>query len=1277
MKRLLSLLTAAALVLSLVPAEALAAETGACEHHIQHDANCGYNEAVPESPCTHVHTQECYSSATQCVHAHTEQCYSDGVLPAEGEEKTADACAHVCSAETGCVTTALDCKHQHDETCGYAPATAGTPCTFVCEICSAAANEPAKCTCESKCSEGLVNGECPVCTAAPGSCTGKEPEPPAPVCNCTAKCAEDAANGECPVCGAVGADLSACRGKEPEQPQVITITEWSWVVTADTPKLADGKLYLPSAITEANLAGITDTLPKNIEANGQSIPVSWTYDWNTQTFTATLPAGYALAESAAPLTLEAVDMGAGTLEKDPVGYIDENNQQQTCTTYTLVTGNDNAWNDGWYVVKGDVTIGQRVTVSGDVKLILTDGCQLTASNGIGINVGGSLTITAQTKDPNTMGSLTATYGDTGAAIGGDDEQFACSIIINGGRITAERTNSSMRGGAGIGGISQTYSAEPSNGSIIINDGIVTATGSLWDPGIGIGGNNGSSVTITINGGTVNATGGPAGGAGIGTRENSTSGFAITINGGNITATGGLDGGAGIGSGFDRYANSKEGSIIITGGTVNAIGGNGGAGIGSGLGNKDSRSTVTITGGDITATGGSNGAGIGGAGCTLSGNCGNVIQASSISADTTNFNGIVYSGTTYQVYGDVTLTESLEIKAGETLNVPNGASLTIPAPSMITGGGSVSLSGLLKMEPEGPEDISAPEKIAYTDGNLTQAILDAVSISAEKEVTLAGQQVTVHLISDGWTKSLKEGTAVSTGTYTVQFTKNGKTIEKTITVKQSGSSLTGEVNTDKTKYTYGETITITAKPTATGVAAFSLTPPAENQMAVYTQDGTQISEAVNPDSKGIYTMTLDSTKLGAGTHTLMVKFTGNDNLAATSQEITVIINKADPTVSIPTGLTAVIGSTLKDVTLPSGWAWTAPDTDVRNAGENSFLAVFTPADIANYNTLEVSLTVSVSKPDLSSAKVTLGTALTYTGKDQTQTVKSVTLGGKTLTEDTDYTVTNNTGKDAGTYTLTITGKGNYTGTLKVSFPIAKAPLTITGVDVQSKTYDGTTAATVTGVSFKGLVNGEALAMGTDYTATADFDNASADTFKSVTGKVTLLSSTLGKNYVLSDASFLTSGDISAAASKLSFKVDRTKPVKGQYITFSVTPQIKGDNRSFLQRVLGINAPKVEFWANGTTKLGEVKVEEGKTSTFAYDTDKGGLKLGKNTITAEFTGDGNLKGCTESVVVYLHDSTTSAPTGDESNIQTWTAVLVVSAVALVGLGVGAVIYRKKKK
>ena len=287
-----------------------------------------------------------------------------------------------------------------------------------------------------------------------------------------------------------------------------------------------------------------------------------------------------------------------------------------------------------------------------------------------------------------------------------------------------------------------------------------------------------------------------------------------------------------------------------------------------------------------------------------------------------------------------------------------------------------------------------------------------------------------------------------------------------------------------------------------------------------------------------------------------------------------------------------------------------------------------------------------------------------------------LNGQPLTEGKDYTLTNNTAKDAGTYTLTLTGLGNYTGTLSVPFTIAKAPLTITGVDVQTKSYDGTTTAVVTGVSFSGLVNKENLALGMDYSAVASFTDANAGTGKTVTGKVTLFSSVAGRNYTLTTAGFSATADIAAAPSKLDFKADRTKPIKGQVVTFSVTPQLKGDNRSFLQRLLGIDAPKVEFWV-GSTKLGEVKVEEGKTSTFAYDTDKGGLKLGKNTVTAKFTGSGNLQGCEETLVINLQTTSASAPTGDTSNIQLWTAALAVSVLALIGLGVGTVLYRKKRK
>lgn len=86
--------------------------------------------------------------------------------------------------------------------------------------------------------------------------------------------------------------------------------------------------------------------------------------------------------------------------------------------------------------------------------------------------------------------------------------------------------------------------------------------------------------------------------------------------------------------------------------------------------------------------------------------------------------------------------------------------------------------------------------------------------------------------------------------------------------------------------------------------------------------------------------------------------------------------------------------------------------------------------------------SITAKDLASAEVTLGDALTYNGENQTQTVSSVKIGDTTLTASTDYTVSGNEKKDAGTYTLTITGTGNYTGTATKEFTISKATPTIT-------------------------------------------------------------------------------------------------------------------------------------------------------------------------------------------------------------------------------------------
>ena len=278
----------------------------------------------------------------------------------------------------------------------------------------------------------------------------------------------------------------------------------------------------------------------------------------------------------------------------PVSYLDptdENEPNKTCAEYTVLR-DQTTLTAGWYVVApGALTIDERVTVTGEVHLILCDGATLTAPKGVSVNEGNSLTLWAQSSGDG-MGKLFAgTDGTTDAegnynktcdtydaAIGGNDAQTAGSVTVNGGSVTAI-----ANGGAGIGG--GDYA---DGGSITVNGGSVTATG--YD-GAGIGGGaGGNGGEITISGGTVTATG--EYGAGLGGGEFGDGG-TVTITGGTVTATSGVSG-AGIGGGSMR----SGGVITITGGTVTATGRDG-AGIGGG--NHGSGGTVTITGGTVTAT----------------------------------------------------------------------------------------------------------------------------------------------------------------------------------------------------------------------------------------------------------------------------------------------------------------------------------------------------------------------------------------------------------------------------------------------------------------------------------------------------------------------------------------------------------------------------------------------------------------------------------------------------------------------------------------------------
>ena len=218
---------------------------------------------------------------------------------------------------------------------------------------------------------------------------------------------------------------------------------------------------------------------------------------------------------------------AAAAEGNPVSY-------QTCTVnsdngldwdtgtvadYTEVTDSTTAWSNGWYVVNGAVTINTRVTVSGNVSLILTDGCTLTINGGITLEGSNSLTIYGQEAGTGSLKAIGSDQSVTNGAytgIGGRTEKDGGSLTVYGGSVTAIGGSSTTENGAvGIGGGNRGMMNVGAGGSLTVYGGSVTATGGSSMSGsrvVGIGGgysggmNVGADTNINFQGGRITQNG---------------------------------------------------------------------------------------------------------------------------------------------------------------------------------------------------------------------------------------------------------------------------------------------------------------------------------------------------------------------------------------------------------------------------------------------------------------------------------------------------------------------------------------------------------------------------------------------------------------------------------------------------------------------------------------------------------------------------------------------------------------------------------------------------
>ena len=597
-RRLTAIFLCLCLLFTLLPATALAegetdgvpspAESALCEHHPQHDGSCGYTEGSAGTPCAHAHSGDCYAPVTSCVHTHTADCFP--AAPADGagnapEDPAAPAepaaCAHVCSAESGCVTNVLDCHHTHDAACGYVPAVEGTPCGYVCEICRSQEGGEA----EETAPEGTGPEETAPEETAPTDPEPTEPEPepestapdPEAVCLCAQRCTENSVNADCPVCSAGGADLSACLGAVPAAALAAAAARasghttnhplcgaacdgshndltWKPLSVPSDNELPSGNYYLEEDLQIASMLIIADNATVNLCLNGHVLEYTGS-DLGVSVIKIGLTPG-------STSILNVCDCSAGaehrfTVEDNGLWKLDGNGAQSL--SGGVITGGENG---GIYLHASGVVLNlYGGNIAGN------HGCGIWGYGGVNL-YGGSVTGNVADEDVNGLakekgGGIRARrvhiYGGSVAnnrassAGGGVYVNSGNSFTMEGGTISG---NTAAGSGGGVYVAEKNDASSLPGGTFTMEGGTISGNEAQYIGG-GIYVNSGGTFTMeggSITGNNARTTSDDAAGGGV-----SVAGGSFTMEGGVIRGNG-ADNGGGVGLGGNGRFTMKGGEI---------------------------------------------------------------------------------------------------------------------------------------------------------------------------------------------------------------------------------------------------------------------------------------------------------------------------------------------------------------------------------------------------------------------------------------------------------------------------------------------------------------------------------------------------------------------------------------------------------------------------------------------------------------------------------------------------------------------------------------------
>ncbi len=344
-------------------------------------------------------------------------------------------------------------------------------------------------------------------------------------------------------------------------------------------------------------------------------------------------------------------------------------------------------------------------------------------------------------------------------------------------------------------------------------------------------------------------------------------------------------------------------------------------------------------------------------------------------------------------------------------------------------------------------------------------------------------------------------------------------------------------------------------------------------------------------------------------------------------------------------------TVKDgtTTLTEGMDYTVAYLDNTDAGT----ATATITGIGEYTGTN-SITFTINQADISSSTAEVAGTYTYDGTQQ-KPAFTLTYNGMTLVEGTDYTITSyGTNIDAGEGTVTVAGKGNYTGTKTITFTINQAELSdsIVTLNPASYTYDGDAKTPSVTVKYGTLT----LTSGTDYTYTYS-DNTDAGT---ATVTVTAIAN---GNYIGSQTASFTIGQASLSGATVEVSPD-AYTFDGSAKTPSVTVSYNGKT---LTAGTDYTASYSDNTNAGTASVSITAVDGGNftdSTSAAFTISKASLSDTVITLSAsEYTYDGTAK--TPSLTVKLGSYTLTEGVDYTvtyaNNTNAGTATATITAVA----------------